>query len=86
MNPAPVFISKNMSFVGRPYIVGTKHLKLSVKQQNSAIFETIGFGLAEFEQLLRPDQPFSICYTIEENTWKEQKRLQLNIKAIKIHN
>ena len=86
MNPAPVFISKNMSFVGRPYIVGTKHLKLSVKQQNSAIFETIGFGLAEFEQLLRPDQPFSICYTIEENIWKEQKRLQLNIKAIKIHN
>ena len=86
MNPAPVFISKNISFVGRPYIVGTKHLKLSVKQQNSAIFETIGFGLAEFEHLLQPDQPFSICYTIEENIWKEQKRLQLNIKAIKIHN
>jgi len=59
---------------------------LSVKQQNSAIFETIGFGLAEFEHLLQPDQPFSICYTIEENIWKEQKRLQLNIKAIKIHN
>lgn len=86
MNPAPVFVSHDVYYTGRPYIVGTKHLKLSIKQQNSAIFETIGFGLAEFEQLLQPDQPFSICYTIEENVWKEQKRLQLNIKAIEINN
>ncbi|MBB5624035.1 single-stranded-DNA-specific exonuclease [Pedobacter cryoconitis] len=86
VNPAPVFVSHDVFFVGRPYIVGAKHLKLSIKQQNSSIFETIGFGLAEFEQLLKPDQPFSVCYTIEENVWKEQKRLQLNIKAIEINN
>lgn len=86
VNPAPVFVSHDVFLVGRPYIVGAKHLKLSIKQQNSSIFETIGFGLAEFEQLLKPDQPFSVCYTIEENVWKEQKRLQLNIKAIEINN
>lgn len=84
MNQAPVFRSDDVIYVGRPYIVGAKHLKLSVKQQNSVIFETIGFGLAEFEPLLKPGQPFSICYTIEENVWKEQKRLQLNIKAIRL--
>lgn len=84
MNPAPVFVTHNVSCVGRAYVVGTKHLKLSVKQQNSAIFEAIGFGLAEFENLLQPNIPFSVCYTIEENVWKEQRRLQLNIKAIKI--
>ena len=86
LNPAPVFISRDVVYVGKPYIVGTKHLKLSIKQQNSAIFETIGFGLAEFENLLQPNVPFSVCYTIEENVWKEQRRLQLNIKAIRIHN
>ncbi len=86
MNPAPVFVSHEVILVGRAYIVGTKHLKLSIKQQNSTIFEAIGFGLAEFEQLLSAHQPFSICYTIEENVWKEQKRLQLNIKAIRINN
>lgn len=86
VNPAPVFVTHNVFYVGRPYIVGAKHLKLSIKQQNSSIFEAIGFGLAEFEQLLKPDQPFSVCYTIEENVWKEQKRLQLNIKAIEINN
>lgn len=86
MNPSPVFVSRNVVYAGRPYIVGAKHLKLNIKQQNSAIFESIGFGLAEFEHLLQPNLPFSVCYTIEENVWKEQKRLQLNIKAIKIHN
>lgn len=86
MNPAPVFISRDVTSVGKPYIVGAKHLKLSIKQQNSVIFESIGFGLAEFEYLLEPDRPFSVCYTIEENIWKEQKRIQLNIKGIKIHN
>ena len=84
MNPAPVFVTNDVYFTGKPYIVGAKHLKLSVKQQNSVIFETIGFNLAEYESILRPDQPFSICYTIEENVWKEQKRLQLNIKAIRL--
>lgn len=83
-NPDPIFLSKHLSVVGSATVVGTKHLKLSLKQQNSAIFEGIGFGLAEYAPLLRPNRPFSLCYTIEENWWKEQKRLQLNIKGIKI--
>lgn len=86
LNPAPVFMTHGVTCIGTPYIVGTKHLKLSIKQQNSAIFEAIGFGLAEFGNLLQPNVPFSVCYTVEENVWKEQKRLQLNIKAIKIDN
>lgn len=83
-NPAPVFVTREVYCVGQPYVVGTKHLKLSIKQQNSAIFEGIGFGLAEFANLLQPNVPFAVCYTLEENVWKEQRRLQLNIKAIKI--
>jgi single-stranded-DNA-specific exonuclease len=86
LNPAPVFVSTDMICVGRPFIVGGKHLKLSIKQQNSGIFEAIGFGLAEFEELLQPNVPFSVCYTVEENIWRGQRRIQLNIKAIKIHN
>lgn len=83
-NLAPVFISHQVSLVGFPQIVGAKHLKINVKQQNSTIFEAIGFNLGEFEKLLKPNQPFSICYTIEENIWKDKRRLQLNIKGIKI--
>ena len=83
-NMAPVFVSKGVTLVGFPQIVGTNHLKVSVKQQNSAIFESIAFGLGEYESLLKSNIPFDICYTIEENVWREKKRLQLNIKGIKI--
>jgi single-stranded-DNA-specific exonuclease len=83
LNPAPVFVTHNVFLAGNPSIVGDKHLKLNVKQQNSAIFESIGFGFAPYAANLKPDKSFSICYTIEENVWKEQKRIQLNIKAIR---
>lgn len=83
-NMAPIFVSNGVSLVGNAQIVGTNHLKLSIKQQNSAIFEAIAFGLGEFERLLQPNQTFAVCYTIEENVWKDKKRLQLNIKGIKI--
>ncbi|TCD02504.1 single-stranded-DNA-specific exonuclease RecJ [Pedobacter psychroterrae] len=82
-NTAPVFITHNVFLSGKPHVVGIKHLKLTIKQQNSIIFDSIGFGLAEYENLLQPNQPFSVCYTIEENIWKDQRRLQLNIKGIK---
>ncbi|MFN0255691.1 single-stranded-DNA-specific exonuclease RecJ [Pedobacter ureilyticus] len=84
LNMAPVFCTKNVTLASAPQIVGTNHLKINVKQQNSTIFEAIGFNLGEFEKLLKPNQPFSICYTIEENNWKDKKRIQLNIKGIKI--
>jgi single-stranded-DNA-specific exonuclease len=83
LNQAPVFVTHNVFCAGRLSVVGDKHLKLTVKQQNSTIFESIGFGFAEYESILKPNIPFSICYTIEENVWKEQKRIQLNIKAIR---
>jgi len=86
LNTAPVFVSHNVFITGKPYVVGIKHLKLNLKQQNSTIFEGIGFGLAEYESLLQPNHPFSVCYTVEENIWKDQRRLQLNIKAIEIDN
>ena len=82
---APIFMSNGVSLIGNAQIVGINHLKLSVKQQNSAIFEAIAFGLGEFESILEPNKLFSICYTIEENVWKDKKRLQLNIKGIKIN-
>jgi len=83
-NPAPIFVTKNVNFIGQATVVGAKHLKLSIKQQNSTIFESIGFGMGEYASILQPKTAFSVCYTIEENWWKEQKRLQLNLKGIKI--
>ncbi|WP_285009373.1 single-stranded-DNA-specific exonuclease RecJ [Pedobacter faecalis] len=85
-NPAPLFMTNQVYIVYPPKVVGTKHLKLTLKQQNSIIFEGIAFGLAGYEHILQPNQPFSVCYTIEENVWRGERRLQLNIKAIKMDN
>lgn len=83
-NMAPIFVSHGISFVGFPQVVGTNHLKIAVKQQNSPIFEAIGFNLGHYATLLNAKSVFSICYTIEENNWKDSKRLQLNIKDIRM--
>ena len=85
-NPAPVFVTHNVLLQGHPRVLSEKHLKFSLKQLNSTNFDCIGFGLAEYEKLLQPNQPFSVCYTIEENVWRDQHNLQLNIKAIQLDN
>lgn len=83
-NLSPVFVSNHVYLDRAPMAVGANHLKINIKQQNSPTFECIAFGLGEFQNLLQPKVPFSVCYTIEENVWREKRRLQLNIKGIKI--
>ncbi|MFC4211540.1 single-stranded-DNA-specific exonuclease RecJ [Pedobacter lithocola] len=84
-NMAPLFVTHNVYLTQHAMAVGGNHLKINIKQQNSSIFECIGFGLAEYQNLLQPKVPFSVCYTIEENVWRDKKRLQLNIKGIKVN-
>ncbi|WP_354360536.1 single-stranded-DNA-specific exonuclease RecJ [Pedobacter sp. UYP30] len=83
-NMTPIFQTDGVVLANTPQVVGTNHLKISVKHQDSGIFDAIGFGLGEFEQSLVPNVPFSICYTLTENVWRDRKRLQLNLKGIKI--
>ncbi|WP_293743172.1 single-stranded-DNA-specific exonuclease RecJ [uncultured Pedobacter sp.] len=84
-NMAPIFVTHNVYLAQHAMAVGQNHLKINIKQQNSPIFEGIAFGLAEFQNLLQPSVPFSVCYTLEENVWRDKKRLQLNIKGIKVN-
>jgi len=41
--------------------------------------------LGEHLSFINNGNPFDICYTIEENVWKEKRRIQLNIKGIKTY-
>ena len=82
-NMAPVFLSRNVYTYGSATLVGTNHLKMSVHQDNQTYFNCIGFGLGEFLPMINSGAPFDICYTIEENVWKEKRSIQLNIKGIR---
>jgi single-stranded-DNA-specific exonuclease len=78
-----VFLSKNVYTYGEASIVGNNHLKMVVRQEDSLLFECIGFGLGEHLAQVRSGTPFEICYSIEERVWKEKRSIQLNVKGIR---
>jgi len=82
-NMAPVFISKNVYVCGVANIVGQNHIKMTVMQAGSAMFDCIAFSHGEYLPKLVAGAPFDMCYTIEENVWKERRTIQLNVKGIK---
>jgi single-stranded-DNA-specific exonuclease len=80
---SPVFLSNGVCLIGAAQKVGENHLKMTVMQPGSASFTCIGFGLGHFVTKLNASQNcFNICFTIEENHWRNRKTLQLNIKDI----
>jgi len=82
-NMAPVFLSKNVYVSGSAGLVGANHIKMTVIQEGSSGFEAIAFNHGEYLSQIKKDVPFDICYSIEENVWKERRTIQLNIKGIR---
>ena len=83
-NPEPVFLTKafiieDIRLVGN----GNKHLKLNFGSKISNLkFEGIYFGGGEGNKLIVGDS-VDVVYTIDENEWNGNKKLQLKIKDIK---
>jgi single-stranded-DNA-specific exonuclease len=84
-NMSPVFITKNVYVSGNASLVGANHIKMTVIQEGSATFDCIAFNMGEYLPGLSKGVPFDICYTIEENIWRERRSIQLNIKGIKTY-
>jgi single-stranded-DNA-specific exonuclease len=82
-NMAPVFLTKNVYVSGYAGLVGQNHLKMTVAQEGSAAFDCIAFNHGEYLEQIKKDVPFDICYTIEENIWRDKRSIQLNIKGIR---
>lgn len=82
-NESPIFLSQKVNLIGSAYLVGSNHLKMTIKQENSPSFDCIGFGLSEHIETINSGKPFDICYSIEENVWRGKKNLQLNLKGIR---
>lgn len=84
-NMKPVFMSTNLFDAGQTRIVGNNHLKLHVKQEDcTTTFDAIGFGLGEYFGQIKAGNRFAMCYTIEENTFRDITSMQLNVKDIRI--
>jgi single-stranded-DNA-specific exonuclease len=86
-NSKPVFISSDVQLAGDLKVVGkqiSNHLKFSVVQNGSYLFECIAYGLGHYYERLQNVQSFDICYSIEENTWRDKTSIQLNVKDIRV--
>ncbi len=85
-NVKPVFISRNVQLAAELKVVGKlgDHLKFSVVQNGSYVFECIAYGLGHYKEILEQVSKFDICYCLEENTWRDKTSIQLNIKDIRI--
>lgn len=84
-NMTPVFETRNVTLAGRPTLMKEKHIKFEVKQNQSDVFTAVGFGMSRFYPDLISGKPFSICYCLEENNFRDKKTLQLSLKDIKIY-
>lgn len=83
-NMDPVFVSENVYLSKSPRLIKDKHLKCFLKQEgNSNELEAIGFGMGDFYERLKPHQPFSIAFNLEESEFMDRKSLNLVLKDIK---
>ncbi len=85
-NPQPVFVSYNVN-VENLKVLGRegKHLRLSLNQADTT-FEAIAFGMGEMAREINIDDKIDIAYSIDENTWNGNTKLQLKIKDFRLIN
>jgi single-stranded-DNA-specific exonuclease len=84
-NMQPIFVSEQVCARDNVKVLKDQHLKLYVYQDDSQVFEAIGFGMAVFYSKIKPFKPFRLCYQIVENNFRDNRSLQLLIKDIKFY-
>jgi single-stranded-DNA-specific exonuclease len=86
-NMRPIFVSKDVCIEGVPTIVGNGHLKMKVRQDDSPLFDCIGFNMHAFEPQLRncDRDKIDIAYVLEENRWNGRRTIQMRLKDIHIN-
>ena len=83
-NMTPVFLSCGVTDKGFAKIVKEKHLKMNIVFPGSKniSYDAIAFDHSIHFENVSNKKYFDICYTIEENEWNGEKKLQLKIKDI----
>jgi len=81
-NPEPVFASKKVT-VENFRVIGKEgnHLKLILRQESDT-FDAIAFGMGEIATSLKSGDMIDVAYSLDENTWNGETKLQLKVKDI----
>lgn len=81
-NMRPLFIAKNVTDTGYSKILKEKHVRFTVKQDDTTL-NGIGFNLSHKFNLLQPGKPLDIVFAIDENEWNGIKSIQLQVYDLK---
>lgn len=81
-NLRPIFCCRGVRDAGLSKLVKEHHLKFDLMKHNERI-SGIGFNLSQYIHLLKSGEPFDLVFTIEENHWKNQTNLQLQVIDVK---
>ncbi len=87
-NMAPVFLTENVSDngTGKPVGMNAEHLKLSLVHEKDPyrVFPAIAFQQGKLFPKISGGQGFDICYSLDENVFRGESTIQINIKDIKV--
>jgi len=77
-NMRPVFVAKNVINSGYSKLLKDQHMKFEVKQ-NGVAMSGIGFNMPEKADLVFSGKPFDIVFTLDENEFNGNTRLQMMV-------
>ena len=84
-NTEPIFATKNVVDCGGSRKVGKnlEHLRLEVMDSTGVCLVGIAFGMSAFYDRIHSGEKFDICYTVQQNVFRNTVSLQLMVNDIK---
>ena len=82
--PSPVFYTRNFRVVQEPRVLKERHLKIHVQGDDGRAHEALWWGGAESAPATpRAGERIELAYELETNTWRDETRVQLNVKDMR---
>lgn len=82
-NQRPVFETRNVTVMNSLSSFKDRHIRFLATQDGETFFQAVGFDLSEYYDALAEGSPFSMAFTVEENTFNGATSIQLRLKDIK---
>lgn len=84
-NPQPIFHCAKVKALPNLRVLKSEHLKMDITDYDNPQISipAIAFRQIKHYDYIAKGKPFSICYCLEMNEWKNKKTLQVVIKDIK---